>query len=107
VLIEGKVEPVTDAEADAYFASRPRGSQVGAWASMQSEELDSRATLEQRVAKYEQKFAGADVPRPPHWSGYRVIPDMIEFWYGQESRLHDRFCFTLQDGEWTRKRLYP
>jgi len=107
VLVEGKVEPVTDAEADAYFASRPRGSQVGAWASMQSEELDSRATLEQRVAKYEQKFAGADVPRPPHWSGYRVIPDMIEFWYGQESRLHDRFCFTLQDGEWTRKRLYP
>ena len=107
VLVEGHVETVTDAEADAYFASRPRGSQIGAWASMQSEALDSRSTLEQRVTGYEQKFAGKDVPRPPHWSGYRVIPDMIEFWYGKESRLHDRFRFTLQNGEWERQRLYP
>jgi len=107
VLVEGKVEPVTDAEADAYFASRPRGSQIGAWASMQSEVLDSRETLEQRVREFEQKFAGEDVPRPPHWSGFRLVPDMIEFWYGKESRLHDRFRFTLTDGEWLRRRLYP
>ncbi len=107
VLVEGKVEPVTDTEADTYFASRPRGSQIGAWASMQSEVLDSRDRLEQRVAEFEQKFASTDVPRPPHWSGYRVLPDMIEFWYGMESRLHDRFRFTLQDNEWVRQRLYP
>lgn len=107
VLVEGRVEPVTDAEADTYFASRPRGSQIGAWASLQSETLDSRETLERRVAEYEQKFNKADVPRPPHWSGYRVLPEMIEFWYGMESRLHDRFRFTLQSGEWVRRRLYP
>lgn len=107
VLVEGRVETVTDAEADAYFASRPRGSQIGAWASLQSSVLDSRATLEQRVAEFEQKFAGEDVPRPPHWSGYRLIPDMIEFWYGKENRLHDRFRFTLENGEWVRQRLYP
>ncbi len=107
VLVEGVVEPVTEAEADAYFASRPRGSQIGAWASLQSEILDSRETLEQRVAEFEQKFVDADVPRPPHWSGYRVLPEMIEFWYGMESRLHDRFRFTLQNGDWVRQRLYP
>ena len=107
VLVEGTVAAVTAAEADAYFATRPRGSQIGAWASLQSEALDSRGTLELRVAEFEQKFAGGDVPRPPHWSGYRVIPDMIEFWYGMESRLHDRFRFTLKDGEWLRQRLYP
>jgi pyridoxamine 5'-phosphate oxidase len=107
VLIEGEVESVTDREADEYFASRPRGSQIGAWASLQSEELDSRATLEQRVAEYEQEFAGKEVPRPPHWSGYRLKPDNIEFWYGKESRLHDRFCFTLKDNKWQKQRLYP
>ena len=107
VLVEGEVEPVTEAEADVYFASRPLGSQIGAWASLQSEPLDSRQTLEQRFADYEQKFAGQDVPRPPHWSGYRLKPDMIEFWYGMEDRLHDRFRFTLQHGEWIRQRLYP
>jgi len=107
VLVEGEVEPVTDEEADDYFATRPRDSQVGAWASLQSETLDSRETLEQRVADYEQKFAGQDVPRPPHWSGYRLKPEMIEFWYGMESRLHDRFRYTLQNGEWNRQRLYP
>lgn len=107
VLVEGSVEAVTDQEADDYFASRPRGSQIGAWASLQSETLDSREVLEQRVADFEQKFEGQDVPRPPHWTGYRVIPDMIEFWYGKESRLHDRFRFTLQDGGWERRRLYP
>lgn len=107
VLVEGRVEPVTEAEADAYFASRPRGSQIGAWASLQSEILDSRETLERRVAEFEQEFAGADVSRPPHWSGYRVLPEMIEFWYGMESRLHDRFRFTLHNGDWVRQRLYP
>lgn len=107
VQVEGKVEPVTAQEADEYFASRARGSQIGAWASLQSQQLDSRETLEQRVAEYEKKFAGQDVPRPPHWSGYRVLPHMIEFWYGKESRLHDRFRFTLQDGVWQKQRLYP
>jgi pyridoxamine 5'-phosphate oxidase len=107
VLVEGKVEPVTALEADEYFASRPRGSQIGAWASLQSEPLDSRETLERRVAKFEKKYAGQDVPRPPHWSGYRVLPEMIEFWYGQTSRLHDRFRFTLHSDAWQRQRLYP
>lgn len=107
VLVEGKVEAVTDEEADVYFATRPRGSQIGAWASAQSEELDSRESLEQQVRDYEQKFAGVDVPRPPHWSGYRLIPDMIEFWYGKENRLHDRIRFTLQGEEWVRQRLNP
>ena len=107
VLVEGRVEPVTDAEADAYFATRPRGSQIGAWASLQSENLDCRSTLEQRVEEYEQKFNSIEVPRPPHWTGYRVIPDVIEFWYGKESRLHDRFRFSLREGEWEKQRLYP
>jgi len=107
VLVEGEVESVTDEEADAYFASRPRGSQIGAWASAQSEALESRELLEQRVKEFEAKFLGEDVPRPPHWSGYRLVPDMIEFWYGKESRLHDRFRFTLTDGEWKKQRLYP
>ena len=107
VLVEGKIEAVTDAEADSYFASRPRGSQIGAWASAQSEVLESREVLEQQVKEYEQKFLGSDVPRPPHWSGYRLLPDMIEFWYGKENRLHDRFRFTQLDGEWVRQRLNP
>ena len=107
VQVEGRVEAVTALEADAYFASRPRGSQIGAWASLQSEPLDSRETLERRVTEFERKFADQDVPRPPHWSGYRVLPHMIEFWYGQSSRLHDRFRFTLHDNAWQRQRLYP
>lgn len=107
VQVEGVVEAVTDQEADAYFASRPRGSQIGAWASLQSEPLDSRGTLESRFLEFEQKFTGQEVPRPLHWSGYRLLPSMIEFWYGKESRLHDRFRFTLQNGEWEKQRLYP
>ncbi len=107
VLIEGTTRLVSGAEADAYFASRPYGSQLGAWASLQSQPLDSRATLERRVEEFEQKFEGRDIPRPPHWSGYRLAPSMIEFWYGMADRLHDRFRFTLENDVWTRQRLYP
>ncbi len=107
VVIEGSAEGVSDAEADAYFATRPRGSQIGAWASKQSDELASREELLQRVAHFEQKFSGQDVPRPQHWSGYRVRPRRVEFWYGRESRLHDRVCFDLADGDWREFLLYP
>ena len=103
----GPVERVTDEEADEYFASRDRGSQVGAWASRQSRVLENRAVLEQRVREFEEKFAGIDVPRPPHWSGYRLLPETIEFWHGREHRLHDRFRYTQQDGAWILDRLYP
>lgn len=107
VHASGSIERVTDAEADAYFASRDRGSQVGAWASRQSKVLESRELLEQRVREFENKFAGRDVPRPPHWSGYRVLPEMVEFWHGRAHRLHDRFRYTCQDGTWHMDRLYP
>lgn len=107
VRVEGAVEPVSDVEADAYFASRARGSQLGAWASKQSQPLSSRAHLLKEVVELELKHVGRPVPRPPYWSGYRVRPEMIEFWYGRTSRLHDRFRFTLLDGRWERQRLYP
>jgi len=107
VLIEGRAAPVLDEEADAYFASRPRGSQIGAWASSQSRELDDRQTLLDRVAELEQQYRDRDIPRPPHWSGYRVDPDRVEFWYGREFRLHERVLFEAGEGGWTRKLLYP
>lgn len=107
VRIEGVVETVGEDEADAYFKSRPRGSQLGAWASLQSEVLPDRATLEARLKEYEKKFEGQDVPRPPHWSGYRVIPDMIEFWQDMPHRLHDRLLFTRDKKGWKRERWYP
>jgi pyridoxamine-phosphate oxidase len=101
VRIEGRVERVADGEADAYFESRARGSQIGAWASYQSETLDSRTTLEERIAALEQQYAGRNVPRPPHWHGWRVIPHRIEFWQQRDYRLHDRFIFDAQeDGSW-------
>lgn len=107
VKVEGIAQPVSDAEADAYFATRPRQSQIGAWASLQSQTLDSRATFEQRIADYEREFAGGDVPRPPHWSGYRVQPQHIEFWYGAQFRLHERHVHDWVDGAWQHKMLYP
>jgi pyridoxamine 5'-phosphate oxidase len=107
VKIEGTVEPVSAAEADDYFSVRPRGSQVGAWASLQSEPLASRELFEQRVAEVEKRYEGMDVPRPPHWSGFRIVPERIEFWYGAQFRLHERQCYQRVDGAWTQAMLYP
>jgi pyridoxamine 5'-phosphate oxidase len=107
VRVEGRVTPVSDAEADAYFAKRPRDSQIGAWASDQSQLLENRETLMRRVEEFSAKFDGRDVPRPPHWSGYRLAPDTIEFWYGAAHRLHDRILHRLVDGRWVEARLYP
>jgi pyridoxamine 5'-phosphate oxidase len=107
VRVEGRVETVADAEADAYFASRPRESQLGAWASLQSQTLPDRGTFEARYAEAEQRYANAPVPRPPHWSGQRVVPDLIEFWYGVPFRLHERHRHEWRDGAWQFRLLYP
>lgn len=108
VRIEGDVERVSDAEADAYFASRPRVSQLGAWASHQSETLDARDTFEARLARYEAEFEGRDVPRPPRWTGFRVVPRAVEFWYGATFRLHERWLHErAADGTWSKRMLYP
>lgn len=107
VRIEGRVVPVSAAEADAYFAIRPRGAQIGAWASPQSRSIAARATLEARIARVEKRFAGQNVPRPPHWGGYRVVPRVIEFWQGRRSRLHDRLVYTRGARGWKRVRLAP
>ena len=109
IRIRGPVEVVTDAEADAYFDSRPRGSRIGAWASQQSRALDSRGVLEDAVAEVEARYPQA-VPRPPHWSGFRIMPLQIEFWADGAFRLHDRFLFardSLEQTAWTKTRLYP
>jgi pyridoxamine 5'-phosphate oxidase len=107
VRIEGPVEPVTAAEADAYFASRARGSQIGAWASNQSSTLLSREALLDAVKDVEAKYGTGPVPRPPHWSGYRVRPDVMEFWYGREDRLHERVQYMLEGNGWVERILSP
>jgi len=107
VQLVGRVRPVGEDEADAYFATRDRGSQIGAWASMQSRLLDSRETLEQRARDFEATYQGKDIPRPSYWSGYRLQPETVEFWKGRPFRLHDRFLYTEQDGNWVMQRLFP
>ncbi|MEU8581364.1 pyridoxamine 5'-phosphate oxidase [Streptomyces abikoensis] len=109
VRFRGPVEQVTDAEADAYFASRARDSRIGAWASLQSQPLADRAELEAAVARESARFGDGEVPRPPHWLGYRVRPVYVEFWTEKPFRLHDRLIFTREkpEGEWDRKRFYP
>ena len=107
VRAEGPLSPVTEAEADAYFASRHRISRIGAWASEQSRPLDSRATLEARVAEFEKRFDNQEPTRPPHWSGFRLTPERIEFWQDGAYRLHDRIVYTPDGDRWRAQRLYP
>ena len=108
VRIEGTIVHASDSESDAYFASRPRESCIGAWASSQSQPLADRATLERLTAEFEVKFANAPIPRPPNWGGFRLIPDSVEFWQGGVARLHDRLIYRRQpDGAWRIERLFP
>ena len=107
VRVEGATRKLQAEESDAYFASRPRLSQIGAWASLQSQTLPDRDTFEQRVARYEKEFEGRDVTRPPHWGGFLVEPDMLEFWYGAEFRLHERVRWSRHGQTWTHRMLYP
>ncbi len=108
LAIDGRAERVSTAESMKYFASRPRGSQLGAWVSQQSTVITSRSLLESKLAELMQKFAGADVPWPSFWGGFRIVPERFEFWQGQPNRLHDRFEYVHEEnGDWTRQRLSP
>ena len=107
VRIEGKLAKTAPETSDTYFASRPRGSQIGAWASPQSQEIPDRGILETRERDYLEQFEGKDIPRPEHWGGYELVPDRIEFWQGRKSRLHDRIIYLKEGNGWTRKRLAP
>ena len=106
VRIEGSVEKLSSQESDTYFHSRPWGSQLGAWVSNQSQIISSREVLDQRLEQLKAQYT-KDIPRPPHWGGFRVIPSVIEFWQGRPSRLHDRLRYRFEDGNWTRERLSP
>jgi pyridoxamine 5'-phosphate oxidase len=107
VRVEGGIEVVSDAEADAYFASRARGSQIGAWASIQSRPMNEPGDLDRRVAETEERYRDKPVPRPPNWSGFRVVPERIEFWRNMPSRLHVRHVYTRQGVKWSVQQLYP
>jgi pyridoxamine 5'-phosphate oxidase len=107
IRVEGTVEKVTPAESDAYFAGRPRDSQIGAWASDQSQEMESRGTLERRYAEVETRFGAAPIERPEFWGGFRIIPERIEFWYGRPGRLHERRLFVRGGAGWRAHYLYP
>lgn len=107
VRVEGVVEMVTDAEANEYFASRPRARQIGAWASNQSTPLESREELLAAARRVEAQYGSGTIPRPPHWTGYRVVPDLMEFWYGHEDRLHERTEYRLRGNDWIERILSP
>ncbi|NCG05641.1 MAG: pyridoxamine 5'-phosphate oxidase [Gammaproteobacteria bacterium] len=106
VSVSGRVEKIAETESDAYFAARPRASQIAAWTSQQSRPIASRSVLEHQYQETLRRFDGSDVPRPPHWGGFRLVPERIEFWQGGEDRLHDRFVYQYADG-WGRSRLQP
>lgn len=107
IRVQGEVSKVDADESDAYFSTRPIGSQLGAWASDQSRPLDAYSTLMERFATFERRFAGGPVPRPPHWGGYRLVPDRVEFWRSLNDRLHERDLHVQEGGVWTRRKLFP